>query len=154
MEISSNILKYLDNIWILTGLVLIILVSLLKMLSVNNLNNRKTKQQMQKGINYLFVLGLTGMVLGTLFSQHSNVTTYQQTETDLFDATSFPNQGAADTQSPTIGIDAGAGAESADFDQRLLLMPDRIRSGRPNLVEQQEQDANGIANHGDEESPH
>lgn len=151
---TPNFWKYLDNIWILTGLVLVIAISLLKMLSVNNLNSRKSKQQLQKGINYLFVLGITGMALGILFSQNSNLTAPQQTKNNLLDAPSFPNQDAAHIQSPSIGIDADAGAGSADFNQRLFLMPERIRSERPKLGEQQSQHDNDIANNGDEESRH
>lgn len=141
---DSSVWGYLDNVWILTGLVMVILVSLLKMLSINNQNNRKTKQQLQKGVNYLFVLGLTGMALGTLFSQNSNLTSFQQSNTDLFG--SFPNQDYIDAnssqaQSADPAINAGG---SADFNQFFHEMPDRTRSARPNAINQPSVEDNGI----------
>lgn len=154
MEISG-IWKYLDNVWIVTGLVLVLLVSLLKMLSVNNLNSRKSKQQMQKGINYLFVLGLSGVILSTLFSQSDNLTALQQNDTSLFDATSFPTQDTANIKaSQAVGNDSGAAVgtgSSADFNQLLHVMPARTRSERPNTADQRSKDDSGAAINVDED---
>lgn len=145
MEVSS-VWNYLDNIWILSGLVLVILVSLLKMLSVNNLNNRKTKQQVQKGMNYLFVLGLTGMALGAMFTQNSNFTPLQQSNADLF-GPSFSNQDYLDAYSSQalsdgVAVNAGGGA---DFARLFHTMPDRIRSERPNSVQSPINENSGVA---------
>ncbi|MDV6344997.1 hypothetical protein [Nitrosomonas sp. Is37] len=144
---ASNFWKYLDNIWILTGLVLVIVVSLLKMLSVNNLNSRKSKQQLQKGINYLFVLGITGMALGILFSQNSNLTAPQQTNNDLLDSVSFPNH---DVKSQSLGTDTGAAVDasgSAGINQQLLIKSGRTRPERPDTVNQQsKEDSSMTAN--------
>ena len=148
MEIFS-VWKYLDNVWVVSGWVLVMLISLLKMLSVDNLNNRKTKQQMYKGINYLLVLSLTGMALSSLFSQNSNLTALQQAGTDLFDFTSIPNQDHIDAKSQSISNDSSTAvntAGSADFDQLLHVMPDRTRSERPNTVNQQIRGDSGAIN--------
>ncbi len=139
---TFNFWKYLDNIWILTGLILVIAVSLLKMLSVNNQNSRKSKQQLQKGMNYLFVLSITVMALGILFSQNSNLTAPQQT------SISFTNQDSIDLKSPqSFGRDAdnaiNAGG-STNFNQLLNVMPDRMRSERPKTADQQKKDDSGV----------
>ncbi len=153
MEISS-MWEYLDNVWIVSGLILVILISLLKTLSANNLNNRKAKQQMYKGMNYLLVLSLTGMALSALFPPSSNLTVLQQADTDLFDSASFPNQDHINVKSQSIGNHSGIAVNttvSADFDQPFHVMPDRTRSKRPNTVNQQSRGESGPINAGEDE---
>ena len=145
---AFNFWKYLDNNWILTGLILVMVVSLFKMLSVNNQNSRKSKQQLQKGINYLFVLSITGMALSILFSQNSNQTTSQQT------SLSFPTQDAIDYRSPqSFGSDADNAVnvgDSTNFNPLLNIMPDRMRSERPKTTDQQKKDDNSVITSDDE----
>jgi hypothetical protein len=145
---TFNFWNYLDNIWVLTGLILVIAVSLLKMLSVNNQNNRKSKQQLQKGINYLFVLSITGMALSILFSQNSSQTTSQQT------SLSFPTQDAIDHRSPqSFGSDTDNAVNTGDsmnFNQLFNIMPDRVRSERPKTTDQQKKDEDSVITSDDE----
>ncbi|SFI56934.1 hypothetical protein [Nitrosomonas sp. Nm34] len=145
---TFNFWNYPDNIWILTGLILVIAVSLLKMLSVNNQNSRKSKQQLQKGINYLFVLSITGMALSILFSQNSSQTTSQQTPL------SFPTQDAIDHRSPqSFGSDTDNAVNTGDsmnFNQLFSIMPDRVRSGRPKTTDQQKKDEDSVITSDDE----
>ncbi|SDW43999.1 hypothetical protein [Nitrosomonas communis] len=145
---TFNFWNYLDNIWVLTGLILVIAVSLLKMLSVNNQNSRKSKQQLQKGINYLFVLSITGMALSILFSQNSSQTTPQQT------SLSFPTQDAIDHRSPqSFGSDTDNAVNTGDnmnFNQLFNIMPDRVRSERPKTTDQQKKDDNSVITSDDE----
>lgn len=128
--------KYLDNVWILTGLALVILVCLLKLLSVGNLSDQKTRRQAFKGINYLFVLGITGMALGTLFSQYGGFAPSQQNNTDLFGTQSLPNQELIDAQSQSISHDTGGALGAEGFNPLLHSLPDRTRSERPHLSKQ------------------
>ena len=145
---AFNFWKYLDNNWILTGLILVMAVSLFKMLSVNNQNSRKSKQQLRKGINYLFVLSITGMALSILFSQNSNQTTSQQT------SLSFPTQDAIDHRSPqSFGSDADNAVnvgDSTNYNPLLNIMPDRMRSERPKTTDQQKKDDNSVITSDDE----
>jgi hypothetical protein len=145
---TFNFWNYLDNIWVLTGLILVIAVSLLKMLSINNQNSRKSKQQLQKGINYLFVLSITGMALSILFSQNSSQTTSQQT------SLSFPTQDAIDYRSPqSFGSDTDNAlntGDSTNFNQLFSIMPDRVRSERPKTTNQQKKDDDSVITSDDE----
>ncbi len=61
---TANVWEYLDNIWVLTGLVLVVFAGLLKSISGKKLNSPAVEKLMQKGINYLFILGLVGIVFG------------------------------------------------------------------------------------------
>ena len=145
---TFNFWNYLDNIWVLTGLILVIAVSLLKMLSVNNQNSRKSKQQLQKGINYLFILSITGMALSILFSQNSSQTTSQQT------SLSFPTQDAIDHRSPqSFGSDTDNAVNTGDsmnFNQLFNIIPDRVRSQRPKTTDQQKKDDDSVITSNDE----
>lgn len=132
--------KYLDNVWILAGLALVILVCLLKLLSVGNLSDQKTRRQAFKGINYLFVLGITGMALGTLFSQYGGFAPSQQTNADLFGTQTLPNQELIDaqsqSQSQSISHDTGSASGAEGFNPLFHSLPDRTRSERPHPSKQ------------------
>lgn len=67
---TANVWKHLKNIWVLAGLVLVVFTSLLKLLPVDVLDSPAIERLMDKGIDYLFILGLVCIVLGFVISRN------------------------------------------------------------------------------------
>ncbi|MDP2141624.1 MAG: hypothetical protein Q8L20_12520 [Gammaproteobacteria bacterium] len=125
---TANVWEYLDNVWVLTGLVLVVFAGLLKSLSSMKLDNPAVERLMNKGVNYLFILGLVGIILGFVLPGTKN------TDAPRITQTIDTNTGGA--------FNAGRDVNS---NQSSLPAPDRPRSERPNTVNQQIKENSGIA---------
>ncbi len=146
---STNIWEYLDNIWVLAGLVLVAFTGLLKLLPIKNLGRSATERLMHKGINYLFILGFVSIMLGFAISDKSKTTPYQN-EADASSSPRSPtNQDHTEVESlQVIKGNKGTAINAAgdvSVNQPLPPTPDHAPSDLPGPIDQHIEGNNGIA---------
>jgi len=125
---TANVWEYLNNVWVLAGLVFVVFAGLLKTLSGKQLDNPAVERLMHKGVNYLFILGIVGIVLGFVMPENKDTKTTEVTQTIS------NNSGTA--------INAGG-----DVNDNKPFSPesDRTHQERPSSVNQQIKDNSGVA---------
>lgn len=122
---TANVWEYLDNVWVLVGLALVVFSGILKLLPVNNLDSPATERLLHKGINYLFILGLVSTILGFIVPEPNGKSEIMQTISN--------NRGTA--------INAVGNVNT----QPEPPTPDRSRQERQNTINQEIKDNSGIA---------
>lgn len=81
MTDMTQLWEYLDNVWALAGLVLVVFTGLLKSLLGQKLENPAIEKLMHKGVNYLFILGLISIVLGFVVPESKKTKTSEINQT-------------------------------------------------------------------------
>lgn len=123
----ANVWEYLDNSWVLAGLVLIVLAGILRLLPVKNLDSPAIERLMHKGITYLFIFGLVSTVLGFIVPELKDKSQITQTISN--------NSGTS--------INAGGNVNAT---QSAPFIPDRSsHQEHPNTINQEIKDNSGIA---------
>lgn len=125
---KANVWEYLNNFWVLAGLVLVVFAGLLKSLSDKKLDNPAVENLMHKGINYLFILGIVGIVLGFVIPESKN------TKTPEINQTISNSSGTAINARGDVNYNQPSSPES-----------DHTHRERPRSVNQQINDNSGIA---------
>lgn len=125
---TANVWEYLNNVWVLAGLVLVVFAGLLNSLSDKKLENPAVEKLMNKGVNYLFILALVCIVLGFVVPESKNANIVESTQT------------ISNSSGTAINASGNVDSNSSSFSGS-----DRTRQERPNKVNQQIDDNNGIA---------
>lgn len=122
------VLKDLDNVWVLAGLVLVVFTGLLKLLLGQKLENPAIEKLMHKGVNYLFILGLVSIALGFVVPESKN------TKNSEINQTISNSSGSAINAARDINLNSSSSSAS-----------DRSHQDYSSRVNQQIKDNSGIA---------
>lgn len=136
MEVS-NVWEYLDNFWVLTGLVLVVFAGLLKLLPVKKISSLATERLIHKGINYLFILSLISIVLGFVPFQKDEQTPHSLDQVPI----AAESTQAIDNNTGTA-VNAGG---NVSINQPPPPAQDRTDSGSSSNINQQINNNSGIS---------